>query len=74
MPRSMQDLKFPDQGSNPCPQQWKRGALTTGLPGNPPASFWGAHSPKDPSTNGWCILVLVHILLCTNVSWKGLFF
>ena len=27
-------LKFPDQGSNPCPLQWKRGVLTTGLPVN----------------------------------------
>ena len=25
---------FPYQGSNPCPLQWKRGVLTTGLPGN----------------------------------------
>ena len=26
--------QFPDQGSNPCPLQWKCGVLTTGLPGN----------------------------------------
>ena len=26
--------KFPDQGSNLCPLQWKRGAIITGLPGN----------------------------------------
>ena len=25
--------QFPDQGSNPRPLQWKRGVLTTGLPG-----------------------------------------
>ena len=25
---------FPDQGSNPCPPQWKHRVLTTGLPGN----------------------------------------
>ena len=25
--------QFPDQGSNQCPLQWKRGFLTTGLPG-----------------------------------------
>ena len=24
---------FPDQGSNPCPLQWKHGVLATGLPG-----------------------------------------
>ena len=28
------DLKFPNQGSNPCPLKWKHGALTAGLPGN----------------------------------------
>ena len=28
--------KFPDQGSNLCPLQWKCGALTTGLPGMSP--------------------------------------
>ena len=27
------DPKFPDQGVNPCPLQWKRGVPTTGLPG-----------------------------------------
>ena len=27
---------FPDQGSNPCPLQWKLGGLITGLPGNSP--------------------------------------
>ena len=26
--------QFPDQGSNPCPLQWKHGVLTTGPPGN----------------------------------------
>ena len=25
--------QFPDQGSNPCPLQWKGGVLTTGPPG-----------------------------------------
>ena len=25
--------EFPDQGSNPCPLQWKHGVPTTGLPG-----------------------------------------
>ena len=30
-PHSMQN--FPDQGSNPCPLQWKQGVLTTGPPG-----------------------------------------
>ena len=29
----MRDLKFPDQGSNPCPLQWKCRVLTTGPPG-----------------------------------------
>ena len=29
----MQDLRFPDQGLNPCPLQWKHRALTTGPPG-----------------------------------------
>ena len=28
--------QFPDQGSNPRPLQWKRGVLTTGLPGKSP--------------------------------------
>ena len=32
---SMQDLRFPDQGLNPCPLQWKHGALTTRPPGSP---------------------------------------
>ena len=32
-PSSMQDLRFPDQGLNPCPLQWKHRALTTGPPG-----------------------------------------
>ena len=27
---------FPDQGSNPCPLQWKRGVLTAGPPGKSP--------------------------------------
>ena len=27
--------QFPDQGSNPCPLQWKYRVLTTGLPGDP---------------------------------------
>ena len=27
-------ILVPDQGSNPGPLQWKRGVLTTGLPGN----------------------------------------
>ena len=31
----MWDLKFPDQGSNPCPLHWKYGVLTTGLLGKP---------------------------------------
>ena len=30
---------FPDQGSNPCPLQWKRGVLTTGLPGKSVGHF-----------------------------------
>ena len=30
----MQDLKFPNQGSNPCPLQRKLRVLTTGPPGN----------------------------------------
>ena len=34
--RSMWDLKFPDQGSNPCPLHWEHGFLTTGLPGKAP--------------------------------------
>ena len=32
--RGLQDFSFLDQGSNPCPLQWKRRALTTGPPGN----------------------------------------
>ena len=28
------ESQFPDQGSNPCFLQWKRGILTTGPPGN----------------------------------------
>ena len=32
----MRNLSCPDQGSNPCPLQWKRGFLTVpGPPGNP---------------------------------------
>ena len=27
------DLKFPDQGLNPCPLKWKHRVLTTGPPG-----------------------------------------
>ena len=30
---------FPDQGSNPCPRQWKHGVLATGLPGKPLFDF-----------------------------------
>ena len=29
----MWDLKFPDQGSNPYPLDWKCRVLTNGLPG-----------------------------------------
>ena len=35
----LQGSKFPDQGSNPCPQQWKHRILNTGPPGNSLASF-----------------------------------
>ena len=35
MPCNMQDPSSPDQGSNPHPLRWKRGALTTGPPGSP---------------------------------------
>ena len=28
----MQDPQFPNQGSNPCPLQWKHGVLTNGPP------------------------------------------
>ena len=28
-PCSMWDLSFPNQGSNPCPLQWRVGVLTT---------------------------------------------
>ena len=38
VPCSLQDLKFPKQGSNPCPLQWKHRVLTTGPPGK---SLWG---------------------------------
>lgn len=37
VPRSMRDLNFPNQGSDACPLQWKRGLPTTGLPGK----SWG---------------------------------
>ena len=33
MPHSLRDLSSPDQGSNPCPLQWKHRVLTTGPPG-----------------------------------------
>lgn len=33
VPCSTQDLKFHDEGSNPCPQCWRHGILTTGLLG-----------------------------------------
>ena len=33
-PQSIQDLKFPEQGTNLHPQQWKYGVLTTRPPGN----------------------------------------
>ena len=29
---------FPEQGSNPCPRQWKHGVLNSGPPGNSQAS------------------------------------
>ena len=31
--------ELPDQGSNLCPLQWKRGVLTTGPPGNSPIIY-----------------------------------
>ena len=34
MPQGLWDLKFPDQGWNPCPLQWKCRDLTTEPPGN----------------------------------------
>ena len=40
-----QNLKFLDQGSNPCPLQWKHGVLTTGPPGK-------SHKP-DPLMPTW---------------------
>ena len=33
VPHSMWGSLFPDQGSNPRPQHWQHGALTTGPPG-----------------------------------------
>ena len=38
--------QFPDQGSNPCPQHWEHGVLTTGPQGSPlyvtlPRVRWG---------------------------------
>ena len=33
-PRNMWDFKFPNQGWNLCPLQWKHAVLTTGPPGN----------------------------------------
>ena len=38
-PRGLQDLSSLDQGSNPCPQQWKHRVLTTGPPGNSQETF-----------------------------------
>ena len=38
VPHSLQDLKFPKQGLNPCPLKWKRRVLTTGPLGK---SLWG---------------------------------
>ena len=36
---------FPDQGSNPCPLQWKLGVLTVGPPGD--SQRWATLSRED---------------------------
>ena len=42
--------QFPNQGSNPCPLQWKCGVLTTGRPGK---SRRGRALRRDVSTVRW---------------------
>ena len=50
-PGGLQDLSFPDQGSNLCPQQWKGRVLTTGLLGKSLSAF---------------IYFFYHILICNR--------
>ena len=38
-PAQLVESKFPNQGLNPCPLQWKPGVLTTGPPGKSPETF-----------------------------------
>ena len=48
-PCGLWDLKVPNQGSNPCPLQWKRGVLTTG----PPEESPGAHPLRMGALHLW---------------------
>ena len=56
---------FPNQGSNPCPLQWKYGVLTTGPPGKSLSRFliWPFfHGTAQPSIK-WCKYVLLETVL-----------
>ena len=59
---------FPDQGSNLCPLQWKCRVLTTGLPGNSPATFdWILDSVIFTLLGAGCFDMCINILeLCSG--------
>ena len=47
-------FKFLDQGSNPCPLQWKCRVLTTGPPGKSPSLFLKcSYQPLNEFDNQW---------------------
>ena len=62
VPHSMWDLKFPNQGSNPCPMHWEHGVLTTGPLGKSLSQAlmdeWGFHQKQKEGSfmskdTGW---------------------
>ena len=67
LPRGMQDPWFPDQGSNPCPLQWKHGTFTTGPPGK--SLVWDFVA-KLYYTDSFAILLFLYTTSCKNSEHK----
>ena len=53
VPWGLWDLSSPDQGLNPCPQQWKCAVLTTGPPGNSPLLPSTSNTNKGYNRSKW---------------------